>query len=103
MEKEYGMEAAIKMDAAAWEKFTVIEVGRIKKILNLPPDGGIPALKKALGLRLYSFINEGVLPALRMNIPRSITAPGNSGLRHNRSAASDGASGWPGAQGTLTP
>ena len=103
VEKEYGMEAAIKMDAAAWEKFTVIEVGRIKKILNLPPDGGIPALKKALGLRLYSFINEGVLPALRMNIPRSITAPGNSGLRHNRSAASDGASGWPGAQGTLTP
>ena len=58
VEKEYGMEAAIKMDTAALEKFTVIEAGRIKKILNLPPDGGIPALKKALGLRLYSFINE---------------------------------------------
>lgn len=58
VEKEYGMEAAIKMDAAAWEKFTVIEAERIKKILKLPENGGIPALKKALGLRLYSFINE---------------------------------------------
>ncbi|MHB8985142.1 MAG: DUF6125 family protein [Eubacteriales bacterium] len=58
VEKEYGMDAAIKMDIAAWEKFTVIEAGRIKKILNLPADGGIPALKRALGLRLYSFINK---------------------------------------------
>ncbi|MCL6559524.1 MAG: DUF6125 family protein [Firmicutes bacterium] len=58
VEKEYGMEAAIKMDAAAWEKFTVIEAGRIKKILKLPENGGLAALKKALGLRLYSFINE---------------------------------------------
>jgi len=49
VEKEYGMEAAIKMDAAAWEKFTVIEAGRIKKILNLPPDGGDPGLKKSAG------------------------------------------------------
>lgn len=58
VEKEYGMDAAIKMDIAAWEKFTVIEAGRIKKILNLPADGGIQALKRALGLRLYSFINK---------------------------------------------
>lgn len=58
IEKEYGMDAAIKMDIEAWKRFTVIEAERIKKILNLPQNGGIPALKKALGFRLYSFINE---------------------------------------------
>ena len=53
-----GMEEAIKADIAAWEKFTVIEAKRIMKILNLEQGGGIPALKKALQLRLYAFINK---------------------------------------------
>lgn len=58
VEKEYGMEAAIKADAAAWERFTALEAERIKKLFNLPENGGIPALKEALGLRLYAFLNE---------------------------------------------
>ncbi len=58
VEKEYGMEAAIKMDAAAWEKFTVLEAERIKKFFSLPENGGISVLKEALGLRLYAFLNE---------------------------------------------
>ncbi len=58
VEKEYGMDAAIKMDAAAWEKFTALEAERIKKLFNLPENGGIPVLKEALGLRLYAFLNE---------------------------------------------
>lgn len=58
VEKEYGMEAAIKMDAAAWERFTVLEAERIKKMFQLPENGGIPVLKEALGLRLYAFLNE---------------------------------------------
>lgn len=58
VEKEYGMEAAIKMDAAAWEKFTAIEAERIKKLFQLPENGGIPVLKEALGLRLYALLNE---------------------------------------------
>lgn len=58
VEKEYGMDAAIKMDAAAWEKFTALEAERIKKLFNLPDNGGIPVLKEALGLRLYAFLNE---------------------------------------------
>jgi hypothetical protein len=58
VEKEYGMEAAIKTDAAAWERFTALEAERIKKFFNLPENGGIPALKEALGLRLYAFLNE---------------------------------------------
>jgi hypothetical protein len=58
IEKEYGMDAAIKMDAAAWEKFTVLEAERIKKLYRLPENGGIPVLKEALGLRLYALLNQ---------------------------------------------
>jgi len=58
VEKAHGMEEAIKMDIAAWEKFTVIEARRIKKFLNLPDNGGLDALKKALGFRLYAYINK---------------------------------------------
>lgn len=58
VEKEYGMEAAIKLDAAVWEKFSAIEAERIKKFFQIPEGGGITALKKALGLRLYTFVNK---------------------------------------------
>ena len=58
VEKELGMEEAIKLDAAAWEKFSKVEAERIKALLQLPDDGGIPALKAALNLRLYAFINK---------------------------------------------
>ncbi len=57
VEKEYGMEKAIKLDAGAWEKFTVLEARRIMNFLNLEPGGGLPALKEALNYRLYSLIN----------------------------------------------
>lgn len=57
VEKRQGMNEAIEADKAAWERFTVLEAKRIMKILGIEPGGGIPALKKALGLRLYAFIN----------------------------------------------
>lgn len=58
VEKARGMDEAIEADKAAWEKFTVLEAKRIMKILGIEPGGGIPALKKALQLRLYAFINK---------------------------------------------
>jgi hypothetical protein len=58
IEKEYGMDAAIKMDAAAWERFAPIEAKRILNFLNLPDNGGIPVLKEALGFRLHAFIHQ---------------------------------------------
>lgn len=58
VEKEYGLEAAMKLDRGAWEKFTVIEAERIMQRLGLEPGGGIPALVEALGFRLYAYINE---------------------------------------------
>jgi hypothetical protein len=52
------MEDAIAADRTAWETFTVIEAKRIMKRHGIAPGGGIPALAKALGYRLYAFINE---------------------------------------------
>jgi hypothetical protein len=58
VEDRFGLEAAIELDKTAWASFTVIEAKRILKRLNLAPGGGIPALIKALGRRLYARINE---------------------------------------------
>lgn len=58
VEKDYGMDAAIKADAAAWEKFTVLEAKRIMEMHGIEPNSGIPALKKALGFRLYALLNK---------------------------------------------
>lgn len=58
VEERLGMPAAIDLDAKAWESFTVIEAKRIMKRHGIAPGGGIPALAKALGFRLYAFINE---------------------------------------------
>ena len=56
-ENRFDMKTAIELDAAAWEKFTVIEAKRIMQRLNREPGGGIPALIEALGFRLYARIN----------------------------------------------
>ena len=58
VEKECGIDKAIKLDAEAWAKFTVIEAKRIMERHNIKPGGGIPALIQALNFRLYAYINE---------------------------------------------
>ena len=58
VEDKAGMDTAIELDAKAWKTFTIIEAKRIMKRHGIAPGGGIPALAKALGLRLYAFINE---------------------------------------------
>jgi hypothetical protein len=58
VEKTHGMDEAIRLDAAAWELFTVIEARRIMAFLGIAAGGGLAALKRALHYRLYSFINE---------------------------------------------
>jgi hypothetical protein len=61
VEKECGIEKAIQLDTEAWEQFTKIEAKRIMERHNIPPNGGLPALKKALGFRLYAFLNEQII------------------------------------------
>jgi len=57
VEERFGLEAAMELDAKAWEKFTVLEAKRIMKRLGLKEGGGIPVLTQALKLRLYAQIN----------------------------------------------
>ena len=57
VEKFSGMEQAIRLDANAWEKFTVIEAKRIMERHHIKPDGGISSLIQALNFRLYAYIN----------------------------------------------
>jgi hypothetical protein len=58
VERECGMETAIKLDTEAWEKFTVIEARRIMKLHGIAEGSGLDGLKKALGWRLYAILNE---------------------------------------------
>ena len=58
VESECGMDAAMRHDKNAWEKFTVIEAKKIKDFLKLPERAGIEGLKSALQLSLYSNINK---------------------------------------------
>ncbi len=60
VEHECGMETAIRLDTKTWQEFTKIEAKRIMERHNIPPGSGLQALKKALGLRLYAFLNEQV-------------------------------------------
>jgi len=57
VERAHGMDEAIRLDAQAWEQFTVVEAKRIMKRLGLQPGGGLPALKLALQYRLYAYLN----------------------------------------------
>ena len=57
VEQQFGMDAAIECDAAAWKRFTEVECQRIMKHHKIPQNGGIPALIKALQYRLYAYLN----------------------------------------------
>jgi len=57
-ERQHGLEAAIQLDADAWAQFAAVEARRIMSTFSIPPGGGLLALEKALGLRMYSFINR---------------------------------------------
>jgi hypothetical protein len=58
VERAHGLDAAIKADTEAWRAFTVIEAKRIMERHHIVPGGGIPALVRALSLRLYAFLNK---------------------------------------------
>ncbi len=59
VERAYGLEAALAVDAEVWEQFSALEAARIKRILGLPDTGGgLEALEQALRFRLYAFLNR---------------------------------------------
>jgi len=56
-EERFGMQAAIELDACSWARFAAVEARRIMAAFDIPPDGGLSALEKALNLRLYAMVN----------------------------------------------
>jgi hypothetical protein len=51
-EERLNMETAIDLDARSWKQFAAAEARRIMSTFNIPANGGLEALEKALGLRL---------------------------------------------------
>ena len=58
VERHHGLDAAVRADREAWERFTVIEARRIMARLDLEPGGGIPALVRCLPHRMYARLNR---------------------------------------------
>ena len=58
VERAEGMDAAMQHDANAWERFTVTEARRIKKLLGLGERPGLDGLDQALRFRFYANLNE---------------------------------------------
>jgi hypothetical protein len=58
LEKKYGMDVAIEMDMEAWRLFSPIEARRIMKEFDIPQNGGLESLEKALNLRVYAKLNK---------------------------------------------
>jgi len=57
VERRHGIEEAIACDRECWERFAPLEARRIMDLVDIAPDGGLPALERALGYRLYSHLN----------------------------------------------
>ena len=60
-EEKYGMETAIALDTRAWEVFSPVEARRIMKAFDIPEEGGLDALARALRYRLYATVNPQVI------------------------------------------
>ncbi len=58
LEKKYGMDIAIEMDKEAWKIFSPIEANRIMNEFGVHKGGGLKALEKALGYRVYARLNK---------------------------------------------
>jgi len=69
-EEKCGMDAAIELDTMSWKRFARAEAKRIMKTFDIPAEGGLDSLAKALGFRLYAAIN-----------PQDIERPDNHTLR----------------------
>ncbi len=59
-EEKYGLERAIELDTRSWACFSSVEARRIMQTFEIPADGGLEALEKALRYRLYATVNTQV-------------------------------------------
>lgn len=87
VEQRAGMDAAKRVNDTCWARFAPLEARRAKALLGLPENGGIPALKAALAVRMYGHLNRwefadetGRSIVFRMNQCRVQTARKRQGL-----------------------
>lgn len=57
-EESLGLEQAMALDRKSWERFSPVEARRIMQTFGIAEGGGLEALEKALGYRLYAAINR---------------------------------------------
>lgn len=57
IEREFGMDTAIRHDLEAWKRFTVSEARRIKKFLELDDRPGLSGLEQALTYKATTLAN----------------------------------------------
>jgi Family of unknown function (DUF6125) len=58
LEEKLGLDAALELDAAAWGRFAAAEARRLIETFGVQAGGGLKALERALGLRMYALVNE---------------------------------------------
>jgi hypothetical protein len=58
VEGTHGLDEAMRLDAEAWRRFSPIEARRIMDLLDMGPGGGLEALARALGWRMYALLNR---------------------------------------------
>jgi hypothetical protein len=56
-EERFDLDTAMELDTAAWARFAVTEARRIMGTFGIAPGGGLEALERALGLRMYALLN----------------------------------------------
>jgi hypothetical protein len=56
-EEKYGLDQAMELDISSWEGFAAVEARRIMQVFRIPEHGGLKALEKTLGYRLYAPLN----------------------------------------------
>jgi len=57
-EEKFGLETTIALDTKSWERFSPVEARRIMQAFAIEEVGGLDALEKALGYRLYAAVNR---------------------------------------------
>jgi len=58
VENSFGMNDAKRCNDSCWTRYSPYEANRIKALIDLPENGGLSALKKALSFRMYALINK---------------------------------------------
>ncbi len=58
VERNSGMFDAKRCNDTCWTRFSPLEASRIGELMELPENGGLDALKTALGYRLYARVNK---------------------------------------------